>query len=379
MKIVDLTAFPISCAIPVEHQVQLGIGKSVKRDAVLVRIETAGGLVGWGEAHAARAPTAIAELINTTLRQLVIGMDAGNIDAIWNNVYRMQLASHGAGAAAAIGLSGIDMALWDIRGKFEDKPLFALLGGTAQRIPAYAGGVALGYQALPDLLKEIDAALSRGFRALKLRLGDTPNRDIECVRAVRQHVGADIDILSDVNTAYSLAEIAEIMPVLDECKVGWLEEPFPAHDYKSYIAAKSLGDTPLAAGENHYTRFDFERALDDRAITVWQPDLSKTGGITEALRIAHLGDKAGYAIHPHTSHTSLNMAASVHFLSAIENRGYFEADISTFNPFRSELCSSGYHAHDDGTVAPLERPGLGVDVDEALISSFAVISGPGYV
>ena len=306
-------------------------------------------------------------------------MDAGNIDAIWDKVYRMQLASHGAGAAAAIGLSGIDMALWDLRGKFEDKPLFALLGGHAQRVPAYAGGVALGYQALAGLLDEIDAALSQGFRAVKLRLGDTPRRDIERVRAVRKHVGDAIDILSDVNTAYDLTQIAEIMPVLDECKIGWLEEPFPAHDYKSYIAAKSLGATPLAAGENHYTRFDFERARDDGAITIWQPDLSKTGGITEALRIAELGRQAGYRIHPHTSHTSLNMAASVHFLSAIANRGYFEADISTFNPFRRELCSAGYTAHSDGTVEPLDRPGLGVEVDEALIASFAVIAGPGYV
>ena len=212
-----------------------------------------------------------------------------------------------------------------------------------------------------------------------MRLGDTPARDIERLRAVRQHVGGEIVILSDVNTAYSLAQFAEIMPVLDECQVGWLEEPFPSHDYKNYIAAAALGTTPLAAGENHYTRFDFERALDDRATTVWQPDLSKTGGITEAMRIADLADSAGYRIHSHTSHTSLNMVASIHFLSAIDNYGYFEADTSAFNPFRGDLCSAGFSAYDDGTVQPLDRPGLGVDVDEALIASFAVISGPGYV
>ena len=379
MKISELAAFPVSFAIPPEHQVKLGIGKAVKRDAILVRVKTTDGITGWGEAHAARAPTAIAELINSTLRQLVVGMDADDIDAVWNRVYRMQLASHGAGAASVIGLSGIDMALWDIRGKRESKPLYELIGGRSQHIQAYAGGVALGYQELPNLLSEIDATLKLGYRALKLRLGDTPTRDIERVRAVRRHVGDEIDILSDVNTAYNLAQVAAIMPVLDECKVGWLEEPFAAHDYKSYIAATALGSTPLAAGENHYLRFDFERALDDRAITIWQPDLSKTGGITEALRIAKLAATAGYLIHPHTSHTSLNMAASIHFLSAIDNRGYFEADISTFNPFRSELCSAGYHANDDGTVQPLDRPGLGVDVDEDLIRSFAVIAGPGYV
>jgi D-galactarolactone cycloisomerase len=159
VEISDVSAFPISFAIPEQHQVELGIGKAIKRDAILVRIETTEGITGWGEAHAARVPTAIAELINSTLQQLVLGMDARDIDAIWNTVYRMQLASHGAGAAAAIGLSGIDMALWDIRGKLEGKPLYALLGGSSRRIPAYAGGVALGYQDLPELLNEIDLAL----------------------------------------------------------------------------------------------------------------------------------------------------------------------------------------------------------------------------
>ncbi len=379
MKITEVTAYPVSFAIPEQHQVRLGIGLAVKRDAILVRIETTNGIVGWGEAHAARAPTAIAELINSTLRQLVLGMDAGDIDAVWNKVYQMQLASHGAGAAAAIGLSGIDMALWDIRGKQEKIPLYQLLGGSSRRIPAYAGGVALGYQPLAELLSEIDAALKHGYRALKLRLGDSPERDIERVRAVRQHVGGDIDILSDVNTAYNLDQITEIMPVLDECQIGWLEEPFPPHDYKSYIAAKALGDTPLAAGENHYTRFDFERVLDDGAITIWQPDLSKTGGITEAMRIAELAATGGNQIHPHTSISSLNMAASIHFLCAIANPGYFEADISAINPFRNELCSPGFTAHDDGTVQPLDRPGLGVDVDEGLIEKFVGVAGPGYV
>jgi len=379
MEITALTAHPISFAIPEALQVNLGIGQAVKRDAVLVKVETSAGVAGWGEAHAARAPSAIAELFNTTLRQLVVGMDAADIDGIWSRVYRMQLASHGAGAAAAIGLSGIDMALWDIRGKLAGKPLYEILGGSARRIPAYAGGVALGYQPLSELLAEIDLVMALGYRAFKLRLGDSPARDIERVRGVRQHVGDDVDILTDVNTAYDLAEIAEIMPVLDECHIGWLEEPFPAHDYKSYIAAKELGLTPLAAGENHYTRFDFERVADDDAISIWQPDLSKTGGITEALRIAALAATHGFSIHPHTSLTSINMAASIHFLSAIENAGYFEADLSKFNPLRSELCTSGFTRHGDGTVEALDIPGLGVEVDEARLCEFKVIAGPGYV
>ncbi|MDA0823129.1 MAG: mandelate racemase/muconate lactonizing enzyme family protein [Proteobacteria bacterium] len=379
MRIANVIAFPVSFPIPKQHRVKLGIGQTVKRDAVLVKVETDGGIVGWGESHAARAPTAIAELINTTLRQLVLGMDAIDIEAVWHKAYRMQLASHGAGAAAVIGLSGIDMALWDIAGKRERKPLYQLLGGESRAIPAYAGGISLGFQDTSELLIEVDSMLARGYRALKLRLGDTPARDIERVASVRQHVGEDVVILTDVNTAYTLAQVAEIMPTLDRCKVGWLEEPFAAHDYKNYQAAKRRGRTPLAAGENHYTRFDFERVVDDGAITVWQPDLSKTGGITEGLRIAALAKQHGFLIHPHTSLTSLNMAASVHFLCGIDNGGYFEADCSAFNPFRAELCSPGFVTDANSAVTPLAKFGLGVEVNEALLINFPVVPGPGYV
>lgn len=379
MLITDVTAYPISFAIPADRQVRLGIGTTVKRDAVLVEVSTDAGISGWGEAHAARAPSAIAELINTTLRQLVVGLDACDALTAWERVYRMQLASHGAGAAAAIGLSGIDLALWDIRGKAEERPLYALLGGTRRPVRAYAGGIALGYQPIPALLAEIDAVVDAGYRAFKLRLGDTPAKDIERVEAARCHVGDHLDILTDVNTSYDLTQVRTLMPALDAVHAGWLEEPFPAHAYRDYIAAARLGRTPLAAGENHYTRFEFERLADDGAITVWQPDLSKTGGITEALRIAELARSVGASVHPHTSLTCLNMAASIHFLTAAPEPGYFEADLSAYNPFRHALCTGGFTAHDDGTVTPLDRPGLGVEVDVARLAEFPVIPGPGYV
>ena len=379
MRISDVTAYPVSFAIPDEHQVRLGIGRTIKRDAVLVKVSTDAGITGWGEAHAARAPSAIAELINTTLRHLVTGLEAGDPAGVWERVYRMQLASHGAGAAAAIGLSGIDMALWDICGKAENRPLYALLGGTRRSVRAYAGGIALGYQPVPALLAEIDNVVRAGYTAFKLRLGDTPEKDIERLEAARRHVGERFDILTDVNTSYDLEQVAAIMPALDATQAGWLEEPFPAHAYKRYIAAAELGRTPLAAGENHYTRFEFERVADDGAITVWQPDLSKTGGITEALRIAELARAVGASVHPHTSLTCLNMAASIHFLAASPEPGYFEADLSAYNPLRHALCTGGFTEHDDGTVTPLDAPGLGVEVDEARLAEFPVIPGPGYI
>jgi L-alanine-DL-glutamate epimerase-like enolase superfamily enzyme len=186
-------------------------------------------------------------------------------------------------------------------------------------------------------------------------------------------------ILTDANTGYDVADVRAAMPALDELGVGWLEEPFPAHDYMSYREAARLGRTPLAAGENHYTRFEFNRVIEDGAITILQPDLSKSGGITECLRIAALASSWKLPIHPHTSMTGLNMAACVHFLAAIENGGYFEADISKNNLFRDSLVPTPFRIDRDGNVMPLEKPGLGVEVDEKFLAAHPVIEGPAYV
>ena len=246
LRIQDVRAYPTSFPVPPGQSVTLGIGRAVKRDAVVVQVATEGGLVGWGESHHGRAPGAVAHLVNTTLRQLVLGMDAADVTGIWARVYKMQ-------------------------------------------------------------------------------------------------------------------------------------EPFPAHDHRSYALAAGFARVPLAAGEKHYTRFEFTRVIEDRAITILQPDLSKTGGITEALRIAALASAWKLPIHPHTSMTGLNMAATIHFLAAIENAGHFEADVSKGNLFREALTSPPYELGSDGCVRPLEAPGIGVEVDEAFLAAHPVIEGPGYV
>ena len=202
LKITNITAYPLSFKIPEEFRVTLGIGSAIKRDCVLIKVETDDGVVGWGESHAGRAPGAVAQLANTTLKTLVLGMDASDVVGVWQKIYTMQLASHGMGAACAIAMSGLDMALWDIRGKAVGWPVYKLLGGHARPIPAYAGGVSLGYQPPEELVEEAGAVAARGYRALKLRLGDTPANDITRVEAVRQALGPELDILTDANTAY---------------------------------------------------------------------------------------------------------------------------------------------------------------------------------
>ena len=379
LKIVDIKAYPTSFPVPKSAQVTLGIGTAIKRDAVVVKVTTAGGLVGWGESHHGRAHTAVAKLIETTLKRLVLGMDASDVVGVWGKIYKMQLGSHGMGAGCCLAMSGIDCALWDIRGQAAGMPIYKLIGGAYRGIPAYAGGVSLGYQPPQELIAELKPHLKAGYKAVKLRIGDNPKNDLMRIRAVRKAIGDDIAILTDANTGYTVNDARAVMPAMEDLNVAWLEEPFPAHDYASYALAATFSSTPLAAGENHYTRFEFNRVIEDGSITVLQPDLSKTGGLTEALRIAHMASAYKLPINPHSSMTGLNHAISIHFLAAIDNGGYFEGDVSKANKFRDELCSTPYKVDKDGNVWPQDKPGLGLEVDEKFLIKHPPIEGPGYV
>jgi D-galactarolactone cycloisomerase len=377
MKIADIVAYPVTVPVPPERRVTLGIGTMMKRDTVVVKVTTDDGLVGWGESHHARAHLAIATLVNTTLKQLVLGMEATDTNGVWARIYKFQLASHGMGAACAMAMSGIDIALWDIRGKATGWPIYKLLGGASRAIPAYAGGISLGFQPAESLVAEVGDFIAKGYRAVKLRTGDTPAADMARIRAVRSAFG-ELDILADANTQYSLADARRVLPTYEACRVGWLEEPFPVQDDRSYREAKLLSRVPLAAGENHFTRFEFARLIEQGSVSILQPDISKTGGITETLRIAALASVHKLPINCHTS-MGLNMAATLHVMSAIENSGYYEADCSIDNPLRDELLDPPARVGPDGTIRPNEGPGLGVEVNEEFIRRHPGTAGAGFV
>lgn len=378
MKIDRITAIPLSFCFPEGKSVAMGIGTARKRDVVIVKIQTSDGLVGYGEAHPGRSPGAVASLINNTLAPLLQGRDASDVVGAWDVVHRMQLASHGLGAGAALALSGVDMALWDIRGKAANMPLYRMLGGSPRRIPAYAGGVALGYQPPASLAEEATSYVEQGYRAIKLRVGDTTANDIARITAVRKSVGDDIALLVDANTAYTLSDVRQVMPALAELQVKWLEEPFPCNDFSSYRLAAQINPlVPIAAGENHYTRYEFARLIEDRAITILQPDLSKTGGVTESMRIAAMASAWRLPINPHSSAGGINMAATIHFLASIDNGGYFEACVSKVNPLR-DMFGQPFQIESDGCVAPQERPGVGLEIDEAAFSAYPLVDGLGF-
>lgn len=379
MKITSITAIPLSFRLPEGKTVTMGVGSTTKRDTIIVRVQTDEGITGYGEAHPGRSPGAVTSLIHSTIAPMLVGMQATDVVGAWQRVHRMQLSSHGLGAGAALALSGIDMALWDIRGKAANMPLYELLGGTRRRLPAYAGGIALGYQPKESLAEEAQEYVARGYKALKLRLGDGVQNDIDRLRHVRHVLGEGVDILSDANTVFTMADARRVLPVLADIRAGWLEEPFACHDFASYReAAKITPLVPLAAGENHYTRFEFAQLLEAGAVQVWQPDLSKCGGITEGVRIAAIASAWRIPVHPHSSATGINHAATLHFMAATENSGYFEACVSKFNPFR-DMFGTQFEIGADGCVTPPEGPGLGVQVDESIFEKYPCIDGPGYV
>ena len=379
MKIVDVKAFPISFKVPKDSGVRLGIGLAVKRDAVLVKVVTDEGIVGWGESHHGRCPGAIAKLIDTTIKELVLGMDPLNNIGIWEKIYKMQLSSHGMGYASTMALSGLDIALWDIKGKFFNTPIYKLLGGVFKKIPSYAGGIALGWQSPVSLADEAMFHISKGFKSIKLRVGDKVKTDMERVKKVRETIPEEIDVLVDANANYTLKDAKIIMPFFEEYNIGWLEEPFPAMEFKNYRAAKSFSNVFLAAGENHFTRYEFARLIEDDFITYAQPDVSKAGGVTELLRIANLMSGWNISINPHTSLTAINMAVSIHILASIENGGYFEGDVTNYNPFRDDMSVDPFKLDKNGFVEPLDIPGTGVDIDEKFLSKYPLIDGPCYI
>ena len=379
MKITAITAIPLSFRLDQGKTVTMGIGSTTKRDTIIVRVETSEGITGYGEAHPGRSPGAVVSLIHNTLAPMLIGMKATDVIGVWKRVHRMQLSSHGVGSGASLGLSGIDMALWDIRGKAAKMPLYELLGGSKRRLPAYAGGISLGYQPKESLAEEAQEYVARGYKAIKLRLGDSAKADIERVLHVRKVLGDDIDILTDAKTAYTLADVRRVLPVLADIKAGWLEEPFACNDFSSYReAAKITSLVPIAAGENHYGRFEFAQLREAGAVQIWQPDLSKCGGITEGLAIAAMASAYRIPMHTHSSATGINHAATIHFMAAIENSGYFEACVSHFNPLR-DMFGTTFEIGADGCVEPLDKPGIGLEIDESLFAKYPLIDGPGYV
>jgi D-galactarolactone cycloisomerase len=378
MKVVAVDAVALSVDLR-DRAVTLGVGTAVKKDTVIVRVRTEDGIVGYGEAHHALAPTVVADLVNANLAPLVVGEDALEVEHVWERMYFAQGRTHGPGWAIWKAISGIDQALWDARGKALGLPVWKLLGGKKRKLRAYAGGISLGYQPPQSLAEEAQRYVEQGFRAVKLRLGDTVENDLARVRHVRKALGDGVEIMTDVNTKYSFQQMLRLAPGLEECGVYWIEEPFPPDALRDYTLLASRTRVPLAAGENHFLRYQARQLLETEAAQILQPDPSKAGGVTETKKIADLAAAYRRPFAPHTSMSGINMSVCLSLLTACSNALIYEADLSAFNPFRDELVSPVPRVDRDGFVEAFDGPGLGVEVDESLFGRYPGIPGPCYV
>lgn len=250
MKITEVKAFALSFKL--ENAPRRGVGQPVKKDTVIVRVKTEDGIVGYGEAHHALAPTLVADLVNTNLAPIVVGCNAMEVEDIWQRIYLKQGQTHGPGNALYKALSGVDVALWDARGKALKQPVYRLLGGSRKKIRAYAGGVCMGFKPPPALLEEAQSFVDKGFTAIKLRMGDTVENDLARVRAVRKGLGDKIDIAVDINTRYNFLDLQRALPGYEECRVFWVEEPFAPDAIADYAHFNARTHVPLAGGENHF-------------------------------------------------------------------------------------------------------------------------------
>lgn len=338
-------------------------------ETTMVRVTTDTGLVGWGEAKAPVAPRVTKAIIEDLLRDLVVGCDPFDVEVVWETLYAsMRLRGHSAGFLLE-AISGIDIALWDVIGKAVGAPVHKLLGGAYRStVLVYASGVpgttdATGGPDAQRMLADAERAVERGFLGLKMGLGRSPEADLASVAMVRDHVGDDLRIFVDAAGNYDVDSAVRVGRELERLSVGFLEAPLPHEQVDGY--ARVAADLALPIANDVITsRFQVLEYLKRLGLDIVQPDVCRTGGITECKRIATLTDAFGVAFTPHVSiGSAVHFAASLHLAAAAPNLVQMEYWFGE-NPLGDAILREPRLTVENGTVAVPAGPGLGIDIDE---------------
>jgi L-rhamnonate dehydratase len=347
------------------------------QDAFLVRVHTDEGLVGIGEADTSPylARTMIempsSHSIARGLSELLVGESPLEIDRLWQLMY-MGTYHYGRAGAALHVMSAIDMALWDLAGKAAGRPVCALLGGARLRdVRVYASEV---MPETPDEVRAIaERAVADGYTALKLGwgpLGRDLRTDEALARAAREVLGPDRDLMLDGGMAYTVKRAAELVRRLDEVGLYWLEEPLAADDYEGYRRLSDAVHVRIAAGEADSCIEPYRRLVRDGHIDVLQPDMARCGGFTVARQIADLQRETGVEAVPHCFSTGVLVAASLHFVAALDRPTLSEFSVAD-SPLVNGLLGEPFVLR-DGKLAVPTGPGLGIELDEAALARLRV-------
>jgi L-alanine-DL-glutamate epimerase-like enolase superfamily enzyme len=364
--------------IPVERPTRMSNRLLDKRDYVLVEITAEDGTTGVGYTYTGTSGGGlVADAIDELLAPMLVGGDADDIVHHWHRLYQETLMLGRRGIVVR-GLSALDLALWDLSGKRRDTPLAALLGAGVDRVPAYASG---GYYR-PDegewvqaVRKEIRLNASLGFSDHKIKVGGLSLReDAARVAAAVEEAGPDGRVALDCNNAYrNVMEATRAIRAFEAAAgqqgLWWVEEPLAADDIEGHAELNRRTTTAIATGEIHATRWEFRSLLSQGAADLLQPDLGVLGGVTEWMRVARTAETFGVPVAPHWhANAHVHVAAAAPNCLAIE---HFALEKDIYN-FELLLEPSTRLQVEDGHAMVPDRPGLGIELDEAAVRKYAL-------
>ena len=374
MKITEVEAIVLRQAV-VDDSVADG-----SQDDLVIRVHTDEGIVGIGEVDSSpevvravvEAPSSHA--IARGLREVLVGEDPLDVEGLWQKMYR-GVIFFGRRGVAIHAISGVDIALWDIKGKALGKPVCELLGTPVRdRVRAYAS---LLMPETPGEVTELVSALSeQGFTAVKLGwgpLGRDAANDVRLARAAREAGGDGVAILIDAGLGYGAdaAKATGVARELEELGVFWLEEPFEPDEYEAYAELADAVELRVAAGEQDATVWGFRELLERGKVDVVQPDVTRCGGITETLRIAELAREHGAVTVPHAWKSGIIKAASLH-VNAVLPDALFQEYCVADTPINTRLTKERLPIEADGCIAVPSAPGLGVELDLEVLEQLRV-------
>lgn len=349
------------------------------RGSCIVEIETADGIVGWGECY---GPSAVAKAyLETQFAPRIIGRDAFDVEVIWEDLYN-RIKDYGGRGMATSALSGIDIALWDIIGKSCGKPIHKLIGGAYRtEVTAYATGLYFidMDRLIEEAVEEANEFVGNGFVAIKMKIGlGSPKLDIERVAAVRKAIGDDVRLMVDANHCFTVPQAIRIGRELEKLNIEWFEEPISPEDIDGYVEVTRSLDMAVAGGENEFTRWGFRDLVVRKAMDIIQPDVCAAGGISECRKIATLASAHGVECIPHAWGSAIGLAATLHFLAALPDQPPSFRPMPPLleleqceNPFR-DLLSVEPILQKNGKVQIPTGAGLGIEINRSVLDRYRV-------
>ncbi|MEA2419831.1 MAG: hypothetical protein QOE60_2037 [Thermoleophilaceae bacterium] len=354
--------------VPLEHALSDSThGEIPQFELVTVRLRDSDGAEGMGYTYAVNSGgAAFHALIDGYLAPAILGQDADETERLWQDMWwRVHYAGRGGHATSAI--AAVDIALWDLRARRAELPLWRFLGGYDPKVPVYAGGIDLDFP-VERLLEQADGFQAEGFRAIKMKAGRPAlTEDIERVRRMREHLGDEFPLMVDANMRWSADEAIRAARALTEFNLLWLEEPTIPDDVAGHVRVVREGGIPVASGENMHTLYEFNTMIVAGGITFPEPDVTNCGGVTVFRKIGAVAEAHNLPLTSHGAHD-----VTVHLLAAAPNRTYMEVHGFSLDRFLAEPIE----VVDGFTVAP-ERPGHGIELDWTALAPYRVELGAG--